>query len=145
MYTYIMSNFGAPPQGFKQKEMSDFGTAPQGFKTKGRKNKQKKRNGGTAGKTILGIGAALGTAYAANQAYQGYQGYQQNQALENATIQRQNAEQAAMMADMKSDFSRFDRSALEQGKARIAAMEARNQTMFGGDVDYTNYIGGVLG
>ena len=144
-----MSNFGAPPQGFKQKEMSDFGAAPQGFKTKGRKNKQKKRNGGTTGKTILGIGAALGTAYAANQAYQGYQGYQQNQALENATIQRQNAEQAAMMADMKSDFSRFDRSALEQGKARIAAMEARNQTMFGGggggNVDYTNYIGGVLG
>jgi hypothetical protein len=63
--------------------MSDFGTAPQGFKTKGRKNKQKKRNGGTAGKTILGIGAALGTAYAANQAYQGYQQSQEPKFIVN--------------------------------------------------------------
>ena len=63
--------------------MSDFGTPPQGFKTKGRKNKKKKRNGGTAGKTILGIGAALGTAYAANQAYQGYQQSQEPKFIVN--------------------------------------------------------------
>jgi len=63
--------------------MSDFGTPPQGFKTKGRKNKHKKRNGGTAGKTILGIGAALGTAYAANQAYQGYQQSQEPKFIVN--------------------------------------------------------------
>ena len=63
--------------------MSDFGTSQQGFKPKGRKNKQKKRNGGTAGKTILGIGAALGTAYAANQAYQGYQQSQEPKFIVN--------------------------------------------------------------
>ena len=63
--------------------MSDFGAPPQGFKTKGRKNKHKKRNGGTAGKTILGIGAALGTAYAANQAYQGYQQSQEPKFIVN--------------------------------------------------------------
>ena len=66
--------------------MSDFGAPPQGFKTKGRKNKQKKRNGGTAGKTILGIGAALGTAYAANQAYQGYQQSQVPKEIPNDTL-----------------------------------------------------------
>jgi uncharacterized membrane protein YebE (DUF533 family) len=63
--------------------MSDFGTSQQGFKPKGRKNKKKKRNGGTAGKTILGIGAALGTAYAANQAYQGYQQSQEPKFIHN--------------------------------------------------------------
>jgi len=63
--------------------MSDYGTPQQGFKPKGRKNKKKKRNGGTAGKTILGVGAALGTAYAANQAYQGYQQSQEPKFIHN--------------------------------------------------------------
>jgi len=76
--------------------MSDFGTPPQGFKTKGRKNKQKKRNGGTAGKTILGIGAALGTAYAANQAYQGYQQSQEPKFIVNETAAMDNPGRASV-------------------------------------------------
>ena len=106
--------------------MSDYGTAPTGFgKPKGRKNKQKKRNSGTAGKTILGIGAAIGTAYAANQAYQGYQGYQQKQVDQLNTVARQNAERELIKQNIQSGF--------DQGRPSVDLNAARmeNRNMFG--------------